>query len=230
MSDVTVQDQQAQPMRPTRVLLVDDDPLVCAGIEMMLSAATDIQVAGVVHDGDEAVTAAQRHFPDVVLLDVRMQRMDGITATAALRSLPNPPRVIVLTTWDADDVVMRAIDAGAAGFLLKTAAPRELMDAVRNVGAGDGALSPQSVRAVFEHLNSRNGGDWQAARVAAEQLTIRELEVVRAVVEGLSNAEIGRRLYVGEATVKTHLASAQQKLGATNRVSVAVAAVRAGIA
>ncbi|MGN6415124.1 response regulator transcription factor [Flexivirga sp.] len=221
MSDAQVQ--------PIRVLLIDDDPLVCAGLELILSSTDDIEVVGTAGDGDEAVAAVQRHFPDVVLLDVRMQRLDGIAATAALRALPQTPRVIVLTTFDADDVVMRAISAGAAGFLLKTAPAPTIIAAIRNVHAGDGALSPRSVRRVFEQINDRHTSEHTAAREAIGMLTERELEVVQLVGEGLSNQEIGARLYVGEATVKTHLSAAQRKLGIEGRVRLAVFASKAGL-
>ncbi|WP_265445621.1 response regulator transcription factor [Flexivirga meconopsidis] len=215
--------------RPIRVLLVDDDALVCQGLELILSSAPDIEVVGSVDDGDRAVPAVQQHFPDVVLLDVRMQRLDGIAATGALRALANPPKVIVLTTFDADDVVMRAIGAGASGFLLKTAAATEIIDAIRNVAGGNGALSPQSVRQVFQQVQAGGDTGRRAARDAVATLTDRELAVVRLVGEGLSNGQIAAQLYVGEATVKTHLTAAQQKLGVGNRVQVAVVASRAGL-
>ncbi|NNG38856.1 response regulator transcription factor [Flexivirga sp. ID2601S] len=211
------------------MLLVDDDALVCQGLELILSSAPDIEVVGSVDDGDRAVPAVQQHFPDVVLLDVRMQRLDGIAATGALRALANPPKVIVLTTFDADDVVMRAIGAGASGFLLKTAAATEIIDAIRNVAGGAGALSPQSIRQVFQQVQASNDQDRQRARAALATLTDRELAVVRLLVKGLSNPEIARELYLGEATVKTHLTAAQQKLGATNRVQAAVEATRGGL-
>lgn len=218
-------DAQVQPIR---VLLIDDDPLVCSGLELILSRSDDIQVVGTAGDGDEAVAAVHQHFPDVVLLDVRMTRLDGIAATKALRALPNPPRVIVMTTFDADDIVMRAIGAGAAGFLFKTASAQDIIDGIRNVHGGDGALSPRSARRVFEQVGD-NGARRSAALEAIGRLSDREREVVRLMGEGLSNQEIGARLYLGEATVKTHLASAQRKLGLANRVQVAVLASKAGL-
>lgn len=218
----------ADDVQPIRVLLVDDDPLVCSGLELILSTTDDIRVVGTAADSDQAVPAAQQHFPDVVLLDVRMARVDGIAATKALCALPSPPRVIVLTTFDADDIVMRAIGAGAAGFLLKTAPAPEIIAAIRNVHAGDGALSPRSARRVFEQVGGA-GAERATARVAVEGLTDRERDVVRLVGEGLSNPQIGARLYVGEATVKTHLASAQRKLGVEGRVRLAVFASKAGL-
>lgn len=215
-------------VQPIRVLLIDDDPLVCSGLELILSSTDDIRVVGTASDGDEAVGAVQRHFPDVVLLDVRMPRLDGIAATKALRALPQPPRVIVLTTFDADDIVMRAIGAGAAGFLLKTSAAPDIIRAIRNVHAGEGALSPRSARRVFQQVG--DGEDERdTARAAIAELTDRERDVVRLVVDGLSNQAIGAQLYVGEATVKSHLSSAQRKLGVEGRVRLAVLATKAGL-
>lgn len=213
-----------------RVLLVDDDPLVCRGLELLLDADPQIDVVGSVHDGDAVIDAIHRHFPDVILMDVRMARQDGITTTASLARLPHPPKVIVLTTFDHDDILLRALDAGAAGFLLKTAAPEEIIAAVRNVAAGEGALSPRSARQVVQHLQH---DEQAAARRAAvglvRGLTERELEIVRLVAAGRTNPEIAAELYIGEATVKTHLGSAQTKLGARNRVQVGVLAAQAGL-
>ncbi len=213
-----------------RVLLVDDDPLVCRGLELLLDADPEITVVGSVHDGDAVIDAVHRHFPDVILMDVRMGRQDGITTTAALARLNQPPKVIVLTTFDHDDILLRALDAGAAGFLLKTAAPQEIISAVRNVAAGEGALSPRSARQVVEHL--QHDEQASARRAAAElvsALTARELDIVRRVAAGRTNSEIAAELYIGEATVKTHLASAQTKLGARNRVQVGVVVAQAGL-
>lgn len=213
-----------------RVLLVDDDPLVCRGLELLLDADPEITVVGSVHDGDAVIDAVHRHFPDVILMDVRMGRQDGITTTAALGRLSQPPKVIVLTTFDHDDILLRALDAGAAGFLLKTAAPEEIIAAVRNVAAGEGALSPRSARQVVEHL--QHDEQASARRAAAElvsSLTARELDIVRRVAAGRTNSEIAAELYIGEATVKTHLASAQTKLGARNRVQVGVIVAQAGL-
>lgn len=213
-----------------RVLLVDDDPLVCRGLELLLDADPQITVVASVHDGDAVIDAVHRHFPDVILMDVRMARQDGITTTAALGRLPQPPKVIVLTTFDHDDILLRALDAGAAGFLLKTAAPEEIITAVRNVADGEGALSPRSARQVVEHLQH---DEQAAARRAAVHLvgslTARELDIVRLVAAGRTNPEIAAELYIGEATVKTHLGSAQSKLGARNRVQVGVLAAQAGL-
>jgi len=211
------------------VLLVDDDPLVCRGLELLLDADPSITVVASVHDGDAVIEAVHRHFPDVVLMDVRMARQDGITTTSELVRMPDPPRVIVLTTFDHDDVLLRALDAGAAGFLLKTAAPREIIAAVHNVASGEGALSPRSARQVVEHLQrDEHAAVRRAARELIRTLTPRELDVAQLVAQGMSNPEIAAELYLGEATVKTHLTSAQAKLGVRNRVQVGVLGAQAG--
>lgn len=216
--------------RPHRVLLVDDDPLVRSGLRLILTSDGDIDVVGEAGDGDEAVAATQAHGPDVVLMDLRMPRMDGIAATGAVRALPGPPHVIALTTWDVDDAVLRSIQAGAVGFLLKSASPAEIKGAVRAVMAGDAVLSPRSTRQVLDHL-ARDAGDVER-RAAAESMAVlspREREVLVGVGRGHTNAEIGRRLFVSEATVKTQVAAALAKLGLRNRVEAAVLAERAGL-
>jgi DNA-binding NarL/FixJ family response regulator len=212
------------------VLLVDDDALVCQGLELMLSTADDLEVVGAVHDGDGVVEAVHRHAPDVVLLDVRMGRQDGITATRSLRRLADPPKIIVLTTFDHDEVMLRAVEAGADGFLLKTASPAEILAAVRNVAAGGGAVSPGSARQLFHHVrHDPSALARRSAQAAMVTLTAREREVVRAVARGLSNAQIAAELFASEATVKTHLAHAQAKLGCSGRVEVAVLVERSGL-
>ena len=213
-----------------RVLLVDDDPLVRAGLRFLLESAGDLAVVAEVGDGDEVVAAVREHSPDVVLMDLRMERMNGVDATRAVRALAHPPHVVALTTWDVDDAVIRTLDAGASGFLLKTAAPTEIVAAVRAAVDGDAILSPRSTRQLLDHL--RRNTDLvkrRAAEVASASLTERERDVVVAVAEGLTNTEVGARLYIAEATVKAHLSAAQVKMGARNRVEVAVLAERAGL-
>jgi len=213
-----------------RILLVDDDPLVRSGLRLLLSSDPGIAVVGEAGDGDEVVEAVQRHHPDVVLMDLRMPRMDGIAATRAVRALPDPPQVIALTTWDVDDAVLRSLDAGAEGFLLKTASPAEIIGAVRAVRAGDAILSPRSTRQLLDHYRrSEDRSAREKAAGALAELTERERAVAAAVGHGLSNAEIAARLYVSAATVKAHLAAVQTKLGLRNRVQVAVYAERAGL-
>ena len=206
-----------------RVLLVDDDALVRAGLRMILSSSEDLEVVGEAADGTEAVAATQAHRPDVVLMDIRMPGMDGITATSALRRLANPPYVIVLTTFQADEHVMSALRAGADGFLLKDTAPAEIIQAVRLVAAGEAMLSPSVTRTLIAHL----GNDEQAERrrLAAERLsslTDREREVAAAVASGASNAEAATSLFMSEATVKAHVSRLLTKLGVTNRVQIAI--------
>lgn len=214
---------------PVRVLLVDDDPLVCSGLELMLSSAAGIQVVGSVGDGDQVVAAVQRHHPDVVLMDVRMPRVDGITATRQLQSRPHSPRVLVLTTFAEDSAVTRAVEAGAAGFLLKTADPRDIIEAVRQVARGEGALSPASVPEVFRHLAAHPVlTQRREAATRLAELTPREREIVVRVARGWSNADVARDLFVSEATVKAHLGAVLSRLGCSGRVEVAVLAERAG--
>jgi len=215
---------------PIRVLLVDDDPLVRTGLRFLLDSAPDLQVVAEAGDGDEAVAAVGRHGVDVVLMDLRLPRVDGITATRRVRSLRDAPQVIALTTWDVDDAVMGALDAGASGFLLKTAAPGEIIGAIRSVMAGDAVLSPRSTRQLLDRLGrDAVAGQRDAARRAVGALTDREREVAVGVARGLTNAGIGGELYLAEATVKAHVAAIQGKLGVANRVGIAVLAERAGL-
>ncbi len=215
---------------PIRVLLVDDDPLVRSGLTFLLRSADDIEVVGEVGDGDEVVAAVQRLSPQVLLMDLRMPRVDGVSATAAVRALPSPPEVLVLTTWDVDDAVVRSIEAGASGFLLKTAAPTEIMAAIRAVGQGDSVLSPRSTRQLLNHMvGSDDLGARREAQGRIGSLTEREMEVAAAVGRGLSNSEIAGELFVSEATVKSQLSTIQMKLDVRNRVGIAVLAERAGL-
>jgi DNA-binding NarL/FixJ family response regulator len=206
-----------------RVLLVDDDALVRAGLRMILSSADDLEVVGEVDDGTRAVAAVREYRPDVVLMDIRMPEMDGITATAAVRRLDAPPQVIVLTTFQADEQVMSALRAGAAGFLLKDTPPAEIVSAVRLVAAGEAMLSPSVTRTLLSHL-----GDTQATerqRIAAQRLamlTDREREVAVAVGTGASNAEVATSLFMSEATVKSHVSRLLTKLDVANRVQIAI--------
>ncbi|QJY49015.1 response regulator transcription factor [Pseudonocardia broussonetiae] len=206
-----------------RVLLVDDDALVRAGLRMILSSAADLELVGEADDGARAVAAVREHRPDVVLMDIRMPEMDGIAATAALRRLDAPPQVIVLTTYQADAQVMSALRAGASGFLLKHTPPAEIVNAVRLVAAGEAMLSPSVTRTLLSHF-----GDAQAnerRRAAAQRLatlTDREREVAVAVGSGASNAEVAAALFMSEATVKAHVSRLFTKLDVANRVQVAM--------
>jgi len=212
-----------------RVLLVDDDALVRAGLRMILSSAEDLDLVGEVDDGARAVAAVREHRPDVVLMDIRMPEMDGITATAALRRLDAPPQVIVLTTFQADEQVLSALRVGASGFLLKDTPPAEILNAVRLVAAGDAMLSPSVTRTLLSHF-----GDTEATerrRAAAQRLatlTDREREVALAVGSGASNAEVAASLFMSEATVKAHVSRLFTKLFVTNRVHIAIVVHDAG--
>jgi len=212
-----------------RVLLVDDDALVRAGLSMMLNGAGDLVIVGEAGDGDQVPAAVAKHRPDVVLMDLRMPRVDGITATRRLRAAPQPPEVIVLTTFDADENVLGALRAGASGFLLKDAPPAEIADAIRRVAAGDPILSPAVTRrlmrrAVVQETTRERAGQQLAA------LSPRELEVVRAIAEGQTNAEIASSLLMSVPTVKAHVTHILTKAGLANRTQIALLGHDAGLA
>ncbi len=206
-----------------RVLLIDDDALVRAGLRMILSSAEDLEVVGETDDGIRAVAAVHEYRPDVVLMDIRMPEMDGIAATAALRQLQAPPQVIVLTTFQADEQVMSALRAGAGGFLLKDTPPAEIIAAVRLVASGDAMLSPSVTRTLLSHVGDAETAErrrFATRRLAA--LTDREREVAVAVGSGASNAEVAGALFMSEATVKAHVSRLFSKLEVTNRVQIAI--------
>jgi DNA-binding NarL/FixJ family response regulator len=215
---------------PIGVLIVDDDPLVRAGLAMMLGGAPDIRVVAEASDGTQALAMVDRHAPDVVLMDIRMPTMDGLAATEALRARRHAPEVIILTTFDADEHVLRALRAGAAGFVLKDTPPAEIVAAVRRVAQGQPVLSP----AVTRRLIARVAGSDRDRRrgVARERLALlndRERQVAVAVAQGRSNAEIGAALYLSVPTVKTHVSSILTKLDLNNRVQVALLVHDAGL-
>lgn len=213
-----------------RVLLVDDDALVRAGLQMILASTDDLEVVGEASDGAQAVEAVRRHRPDVVLMDIRMPRMDGLAATAAVTALHPAPRVVVLTTFDLDKHVFSALRAGASGFLLKDTPPRELIAAVRVVAAGEAMLSPAvTARLIHRFATDPAGARREQALGRLTVLTPREHQVLLAVAQGMSNAEIGRELFLSEATVKAHVSRLLAKLEATNRVQVAMLAHDAGL-
>lgn len=213
----------------TRVALVDDDSLVRAGLAMILGADPGIEVVGQGGDGSEAVPLVQKHRPDVLLMDVRMPGLDGIAATKAVTSQPNPPRIIMLTTFDMDEYVFRALEAGASGFLLKDTPPQDLIRAVHVVAGGDAMLSPTITRRMLSHFSDANPGTRQDKHPGLDQLTERETEVLGAVGAGLSNTQIGMRLFMSEATVKAHVSKIFAKLDCTNRVQIAIIAHEAGL-
>jgi DNA-binding NarL/FixJ family response regulator len=206
-----------------RVLIVDDDPLVRSGLGMILGGAQDIRVVGEADDGDEVPAAVGAHRPDVVLMDLRMPRVDGLAATEALRAGSDPPEVLVLTTFDADEHVLRALRAGASGFLLKDTPPADIVDAVRAVAAGDSALSPSVARRLVAHVaddEARQQRDDAIERL--RRLTDRERDVAEAIGQGWSNARIADDLAMSVATVKAHVTQVLAKLRVDNRVQVAL--------
>jgi DNA-binding NarL/FixJ family response regulator len=204
-----------------RVLVVDDDALVRAGLSMMLDGAHGIAVVGEAADGDEVPTAISAHAPDVVLMDLRMPRVDGIAATRALRRRPRPPEVIVLTTFDTDENVLHALRAGASGFLLKDTPPAQIVEAVRKVAAGDPILSPTIMRRLMDRV-AIDAGAYERARAALATLSPRESDVAIAVARGRTNAEIAGELRVTVATVKAHITHILTKLGLGNRTQIAL--------
>jgi DNA-binding NarL/FixJ family response regulator len=211
-----------------RVLVVDDQALVRGGFRSILEGQPDIEVIGEAGDGLEAVEMAQTLDPHVVLMDVRMPRMDGIAATAKLIDSPNGPRVLVLTTFDSDEYVYQALRAGASGFLLKTAPPRELAAAIRTVAAGEALLAPEITRRLIDDYVARGS---RTARLPAgfDQLTDRETQVLTRIARGRSNSEIAAELHLSQPTVKTHVSRIFTKLDARDRVQAVVLAYDAGL-
>ncbi|MGW7223516.1 response regulator transcription factor [Streptomyces sp. NPDC054826] len=217
-------------MTAIRVLLVDDDPLVRAGLSLMLGGADDIDIVGEAADGGEVDALVDRTRPDVVLMDIRMPTVDGLAATEALRGRDKAPQVIVLTTFHADEQVLRALRAGAAGFVLKDTPPAEIVAAVRRVAAGDPVLSPAVTRQLMAHAAGTDADTRRArARARMETLNEREREVAVAVGRGLANAEIAAELYLSVATVKSHVSRILAKLDLDNRVQIALLAYDAGL-
>ncbi len=214
----------------TRLLIVDDEALVRAGLKMILESDDDLEVVAEAEDGADAAVMVKEHRPDVVLMDIRMPRLDGLAATRAVQALPDPPKIVVLTTFDLDDYVFRALQAGASGFLLKDTPPRELVQAIKVVAAGDAMLSPAVTRRLIGHFAADPRADRRRlAQARISKLTEREREVLVEVGRGLQNADIGKTLFMSEATVKAHVSRTLVKLAATNRVQVAILAYEAGL-
>jgi DNA-binding NarL/FixJ family response regulator len=212
-----------------RVLIVDDDALVRAGLTMLLAGVDDIEVVGEAANGSEVEHAVAEYQPDVVLMDIRMPGMDGLAATEVVRGRDRSPEVIVLTTYDTDDHVLRALRAGASGFLLKDTPPADIVRAIRAVVAGEPILSPTVTRQLIGHVTGSDGGARRRrAREQLDRLTEREREVAVAIGRGKSNAEIGRDLYMSLATVKAHVSRLLEKLKFNNRVQIALLAHDAG--
>jgi DNA-binding NarL/FixJ family response regulator len=213
-----------------RVLIADDQSLVRAGFRMILEAEEDIEVVGEAADGAEALEAAAELTPDVILMDVRMPNVDGLEATRRLLDGKSQgPRVLILTTFDLDEYVWEALRSGASGFLLKDTPPEQLVDAIRVVASGDALLAPAITRKVIEEFVSRPPASVRRLAPGLDELTARELEMLRYVARGLSNAEIAESAFVSETTVKTHVAHILTKLGLRDRVQAVVFAYEHGI-
>lgn len=215
---------------PLRVALVDDDTLARGGLAGILHKASGIEVIAEAEDGDEVVDLVHRHTPDVVLMDVRMRRMDGIRATAAVTALPRPPKVLILTTFDLDEYVFDSLEAGAQGFLLKDASPSEIQNGIRVVADGGSMLAPRATRELVKHYVDQRGNPRRSrSRELLPRLSEREVQIVTAVAQGKSNAAIADEFFLSEATVKTHLSRVSGKLDADNRVQLARFAYEAGL-
>ncbi|MFH8467205.1 response regulator [Streptomyces sp. NPDC017991] len=214
---------------PVTVLLVDDEPLVRAGLRAVLEAQPDIEVVGEAADGAAVIPLVRRLRPDVVAMDVRMPLMDGIEATrAVLRTVDRPPKILVITTFENDEYVYEALRAGADGFLLKRARPAEIVHAVRLVAEGESLLFPASVRQLAAEYGDGEGNPAARAVLKRAALTEREADVLRLMTRGLSNAEIAARLVVGTETVKSHVSAVLSKLGARDRTQAVIAAYESG--
>jgi DNA-binding NarL/FixJ family response regulator len=211
-----------------RVLVVDDEPMVCAHLRTILGSAGDLEVVDEARDGAAAVEAVLRHRPDVVLMDLRMPGVDGLTAIERIGKLRDPPAVVALTTFDADQYVLRALRAGAAGFLVKSTPPEDLIRLVRVAADGNTVLSPVAARRLVAASADQQAAR-QRARALVESLTERETEVLACLGEGLSNAQIAGRLYLSEATVKSYVSRMLDKLGCANRTQAGLLAHEAGI-
>jgi DNA-binding NarL/FixJ family response regulator len=214
-----------------RVLVVDDEELVRTGLRMILDAEPDLQVVGTAVDGMHAVAEVRRLLPDVVLMDIRMPGLDGLAATRQILGGPDPLpcKVVILTTFDVDEHVYEALRAGASGFLLKDVPADQLAHAIRVAAAGDALLAPSVTRRLIASFTRPGPAATNLRPPGVADLTVREVEVLELLAEGLSNAEIGARLVVGEATVKTHVARILMKLGVRDRVQAVIVAFRAGL-
>ncbi len=210
-----------------RVMLVDDQAMIRSGLRMILEAEADLQVVAEAEDGPEAIKMVRLEKPDIILMDIRMPGMDGLTATAEILKADADARVIMLTTFDVDDYVYRALRTGASGFLLKNAPADDLIHAVRVVHAGDAMLAPAITKRVIEEFGRRPEPSPAATNI--KDLTNREVEVLQLVAAGMSNAEVSEALFVSETTVKTHVSRILTKLGLRDRVQAVVAAYDAGL-
>ncbi|WP_152226073.1 MULTISPECIES: response regulator [Arthrobacter] len=214
-------------MKPLRVLLTDDEPLIRAGLRLILDGAPDIEIVGEAGDGESAVRLAAQLHPDVVLMDIRMPVLSGIGATERITALATPPRIIVLTSFDTDDFILSALRAGASGFLLKDTAPEVLVSAVRDAAQDSLQFSPAVLKRIVAAAAAVPPPSSRVHDTRLDVLSDREREVAEAVARGLTNTEISTELFVSVATVKTHIANAFTKLDVTNRVQLAVTVLEA---
>ncbi|MFD5699907.1 response regulator transcription factor [Streptomyces lasiicapitis] len=212
---------------PVRVVIVDDDQLVRMALRLVIDGEPDLTVIAEAADGDAAITVVDEHRPDVVLMDVRMPGRDGLSATRELLTRPAPPRVLMLTTFDSDDLVLGALQAGALGFVLKDTRPSQILDAVRTVAEGNPVLSAAAATRVIAaatapHSPHARNTTREAARERLSALTERELDTARAIADGLDNPDIAQQLHISVATVKAHTSSLFAKLAVHNRVQIAL--------
>ena len=212
-----------------RVLLCDDQALVRSGFRMILDAREDIEVVGEAEDGLEVIERARQLDPDMILMDVRMPNLDGVEATRRLVEAGTRARILILTTFDLDEYVYKALRAGASGFLLKDVQPAQLVDAIRVVAAGEALLAPSVTRRLLDRFADALPGEDAKPSPALESLTERELEVLKLLAGGLSNAELAQQLFLSETTVKSHISSVLRKLGLRDRVQAVVLAYEAGL-
>ena len=214
---------------PIRIVLVDDQELVRTGFRMVLEAQPDMTVVGEAADGLAAIEFARAHTADVMVMDARMPRLDGVAATRQIRQAGDRPRVLMLTTFDLDEYAFAAIKAGASGFLLKDVPPAELLTAIRSVHSGDAVVAPSTTRRLLDRFAPMLPASEARAAAELEELTERERQVLILVAQGLSNAELAKRLFVSEATVKTHVGRILAKLGLRDRVQAVVYAYENGL-
>lgn len=214
-----------------RIVIVDDDPLVHTGLGLILGGTPNLEVVAEASDGEAALSVVAEHTPDVVLMDIRMPHRDGLSATAEILKRPNPPKIIVLTTFDSDDMVMKALAAGASGFLLKDTPPAKMVAAIQSVIEGEPTLSPSVIEQVIR-VATQSSTDSRKEEALADlaELNDREREVALAIGHGLSNADIAAQHYMSVATVKAHITKIFDKLGVDNRVQVAMKVHDAGLA
>jgi DNA-binding NarL/FixJ family response regulator len=220
---------RSTPARPVRILLADDQPLLRTGFRMVLGGEDDLDIVGEAGDGAEAVDLARRLLPDVVLMDIRMPRMDGVAATRAIVDSRLPVRVLILTTFDLEEYVVGALRAGASGFLAKDVPAEDLVTAIRTVAAGDAVVAPRILKRLLDRFAESLPDPAAAPPKAMGVLTEREREVLVQVARGLSNAEIARELSVSETTIKTHVGHVLTKLGLRDRVQAVVLAYESGL-